>query len=120
MSPLRSLALAPALLAAFAAHAGAAPHVTSAYLYFHTYANKLDRRTNLGTVELVFRTDARVPQYPETGDPKVGPRIGGKQGSSYAISRALYCYGASVYTDKQGNIDTLASGRPGHAVRVRI
>src|SRR4051795_3589157 len=121
MSPLRALALAPALLAALATPAAAAaPHVTDAYVYFHTYANKKDRKFNLGTVELVYRTDGPVPQYPETRDPKIVPTIGGNQGSSYAISRALHCYGATVYADKQGDVMRHESGLPGHTVMVRI
>jgi hypothetical protein len=94
------------------------PRVTAAYVYFHHYANRQDLKFNLGTAELVYRTDGALPEYP-TGDVRVTPRIAGGSGSSYAISRSLHCYGASVYMDRRGRIGR-SSALPGHRVRVRI
>lgn len=93
-------------------------HVTAAYVYFHHYADKQDLKFNLGTAELVYRTDAALPEYP-TGDVRVAPRIAGLSGSSYAISRSLHCYGASVYADRRGKVGG-ASALPGHRLRLRI
>lgn len=112
----RVLTAAALALAVGAPAASAAPHVVSAYVWYHHFHKPLADKFVAGQAELVFRTDGPLPGTTHVG---IGP-----QGADVEqISARLNCYMASVAFDAK---DVISAGdahkkvRPGTRLRVRV